>query len=288
MILNYPASEFSRPGAGAGLLDVVRNRYLLKLLVGKELRVRYRGSILGMLWSYVKPAVQFLVFFFAVGIFLGMNQRVENFPVYLFSGIIAINFFNEAFGNATRSIVENAPLVKKIYLPRELFSASSLIVAAIHFFPQVVVLMLGALVTGWRPTIPQLLGGVLGFVILATFSLGLGLLFGAVNVIVRDAQNIVDLIAMVVNWTSPVLYHWEHVMNALGPGIGWTIYQLNPITPVVELFHWCFWSSTASDAYQPPPGMVGWVVMAAVTSIIVLIIGELVFRRLDGRFAQEL
>lgn len=281
-------TDFHRPGASTGLVDVARNRYLLKLLVRKELRVRYRGSILGMMWSYVKPAVQFLVFYFAVGVFLQMNRQVENFPVYLFSGIIAINFFNEAFGNATRSIVENSALVKKIYLPRELFSVSSLIVAAFHFFPQAVVLILGAIVTGWRPNLWQLLGGVLGFAILAIFSLGLGLLFGAINVLVRDAQNIVDLIAMVVSWTSPVLYHWQHVKNVLGDGIGWTIYQLNPITPVVELFHWCFWSSTAAETYQHPPGMWGYVALAAVTSLLVLGLGELVFRRLDGRFAQEL
>lgn len=288
MISSTAHIPFRRPGASAGLLDVVRNRYLLQLLVRKELRVRYRGSILGMLWSYVKPGVQFLVFYFAVGVFLRMNRQVENFPVYLFSGIIAINFFNEAFGNSTRSLVENSALVKKIYLPRELFSASSVIVAAIHFFPQAVVLMVGALVTGWRPSILQLLGGLLGFAILATFSLGIGLLFGAVNVLVRDAQNVVDLIAMVVNWTSPVLYHWQHVASVLGTGWAWTLYQLNPITPVVELFHWCFWSSTAAGTYVAPPNMWLYVGLAIVTSCLMLFFGELVFRRLDGRFAQEL
>ena len=287
LVMNQDAG-FRQPGKGGGLLDVFAHRYLLKLLVRKDLRVRYRGSVLGMLWTYVKPAVQFMVFYFAVGVFLGMNRNIENFPVYLFSGIVVINFFNEAFGQATRSIVENAALVKKIYLPRELFSVSAIWVASIHFFPQVVVLIVGALITGWRPSLFPLLGGLLGFAILAVFSLGLGLLFGSINVLVRDAQNIVELLAMVVNWTSPVLYHWSNVVNVLGTGVGWTLYNLNPLTPVVGLFHWCFWSSTAPDSYTPPPGLATYTGLAILVSLATLLIGQLVFRRLDGRFAQEL
>ncbi len=279
---------FSHPGGGRGLLDALRNRYLLKLLVRKELRVRYRGSALGMLWSYVKPAVQFAVFYFAVGVFLQMNRAVPNFALYLFSGIVAINFFNEAFGNATRAIVGNSALVKKIYLPRQLFSVASVYVAGVHFVPQLVVLVIGAFVVGWRPSPLQLLAGVGGFAIVAVLALGLGLLFGAINVLVRDAENIVDLLAMVVSWTSPVLYHWNNVAAVLGTGPLWTLYHLNPLTPAIELFHYCFWAPTNGVAYEHPPGLGLHVVIAAVTSVLVLLIGEAVFRRLDGRFAQEL
>lgn len=278
---------FTRPGVGRGLWDALTNRYLLKLLVRKELRVRYRGSVLGMLWSYVKPAVQFLVFYFAVGVFLQMNRAVPNFALYLFSGIVAINFFNEAFGNATRAVVGNSPLVKKIYLPRQLFCVSSVYVAGAHFVPQLVVLIIGALVVGWRPGPVQLLAGIGGFAIIAVLALGMGLLFGAINVLLRDAENIVDLIAMVVSWTSPVLYHWSNVAAVLGTGPGWTFYQLNPLTPAIELFHVCFWQPTVETA-QTSPGLGLWASIAGVTAFVTLIVGEAVFRKLDGRFAQEL
>lgn len=283
-----PGDTFVTPGGGHGLIDAVRNRYLLKLLVRKELRVRYRGSVLGMVWSYVKPAVQFAVFYFAVGVFLKMNQSVPNFALYLFSGIVAVNFFTEAFGNATRAVVGNAALVKKIYMPRQLFSVASVYVAGVHFIPQLIVLVAGALVVGWRPNAQQLLAGVAGFMILVIFSLGLGLLFGAINVLVRDAENIVDLISMVVSWTSPVLYHWGQVAAVLGTGPGWVIYQLNPITPAVELFHYCFWAPTSGVAYEGPPGLALWTALAFATSLGTLAVGEFVFRRLDARFAQEL
>lgn len=283
-----PTGEMQRPGGGRGLWDALTNRYLLKLLVHKEIRVRYRGSVLGMVWSYVKPAVQFTVFYFAVGEFLQMNRAVTNFALYLFSGIVAINFFNEAFGNATRAVVGNTPLVKKIYLPRQLFPVSSVYVAGVHFVPQLVVLVVGALIVGWRPGPLHLLAGLAGFAIIAVLALGLGLMFGAINVIVRDAENIVDLIAMVVTWTSPVLYHWKHVIEAMGTGWGWTLYQLNPLTPAIELFHWCFWAPTNGVQYEEPPGLPLFALVAGVTAVLALVLGELVFRRLDGRFAQEL
>lgn len=279
---------FVRPGGDRGLWAALTNTYLLRLLVRKELRVRYRGSILGMLWSYVKPAVQFVVFYFAVGVFLQMNRSVPNFALYLFSGIVAINFFSEAFSNATRAVVGNAPLVKKIYLPRQLFPISSVYVAGVHFVPQLVVLTVAALVVGWRPGLLQLLAGLGGFAIIAVFALGLGLLFGAVNVLVRDAENLVDLITMVASWTSPVLYHWSNVTAVLGTGAAWTIYQLNPLTPAIELFHWCFWSSTNGVVYEHPPGLPMYSFIAGLTAIAMLLLGEVVFRRLESRFGQEL
>ena len=286
--MSTAAPVFVEPGRGAGLVDVLRRRYLVKLLVRKELRVRYRGSLLGMLWSYVKPAVQFIVFYYAVGVFLQMNQSTEDFAVYLFSGIVAVNYFSEAFGNATRSIVGNSALVKKIYLPRELFPVSSLWVAAIHFLPQLVVLLLGALIAGWRPGPLDLLAGVLGFLILTIFALGLGLLFGAVNVVFRDAENFVDLILMVAPWASPVLYRWTNVTDAVGTGPLWVLYQANPLTAAVELFHLAFWAPGTSGPQEIPPGIVASSLVALATSVGLLLVGQLVFRRLDGRFAQEL
>src|SRR5690242_4481024 len=102
-----------RPGVGGGLSEVFRTRFLLKLLVRKELKVRYRGSVLGLLWSYVKPGMQFIVFYVALGVFLGLEHSprnpngLPNYAIYLFSGIVLINFFSEALGNASRSIVNN-------------------------------------------------------------------------------------------------------------------------------------------------------------------------------------
>ncbi|MCM3534321.1 ABC-2 type transport system permease protein [Cellulosimicrobium aquatile] len=276
------------PGRGHGLLDVVRHRFLLRLVVKKELRVRYRGSVLGMLWSYVKPAVQFIVFYLALGLFLGLSKGVEDYAVYLFSGIVVVNFFGEGFSNATRSVVGNAALVRKIYLPRELFPVSSLWVSAVHFFPQLLVLLVGAILFGWRPNAAELGAGLLGFCIVAVLALGLGLLFGAVNVFYRDAENFVDLIVMVATWLSPVLYPWQAVRDVV-PEWLFVVYQLNPLTAAVELFHYAFWyPGTTSGTVEMPPHLWLFAVAGLVISLLVLFAGQSVFKRLEGRFAQEL
>ena len=219
------------PGHGAGLLDVVRRRFLLRLLVRKELRVRYRASVLGLAWSYVKPGVQYVVYFLALGVFLSLRDSIPDYAVYLFSGMIVVNLFSESLANATRSVVGNADLVKKIYLPRELFPVASVWVAIVHFFPQLVVLLVGALIAGWRPEVLPLLGAVAGFVIVVGLATGVGLIASALNTIFRDLENLVDLVLMVAVWVSPVLYSWQRVRDVLAPtSWSWlvTLYQAEP------------------------------------------------------------
>lgn len=287
-------AELVVPGYGQGLRDVLRSRYLLKLLVQKELRVRYRGSVLGLLWSYVKPGVQFVVFYVALGVFLGLEQSernpsgLPNYSIYLFSGIVLINYFSEALGNASRSIVGNGGLIKKIYLPRELFPIASTWVSAVHFIPQIVILLAVCLFVGWSPTLFQLAAALAGFLIVTMFAIGLGLLFGAINVYFRDAENLVDMLLMVATWASPVLYPWLLVREEFGQTL-FNVYQLNPITVAVETFHFAFWLPTTERAEAIPPNLLSlWIPIALITSALMLAIGQLVFRRLEGRFAQEL
>ena len=124
--------------------------------------------------------------------------------------------------------------------------------------------------------------------ILAT---GLGLLFGAANVYFRDSENIVDMILMVVTWASPVLYVWSMVERVMGQWF-W-IYMINPLTVGVEIFHWAFWyptlrsDQTALDSL--PPDLVSfWLPTGFGISLVVLFLGQLVFRKLSVHFAQEL
>lgn len=285
------SSELIQPGAGRGLLDVFQDRYLLRLLVRKEIKVRYRGSVLGLLWSYVKPGMQFLIFYVALGIFLDLQRGTPNFAIYLFSGIVLVNFFTEVLSNSTRAIVDNRDLIRKIYLPRELFPVSTAWVSAIHFLPQVLILVLACLLVGWSPSVLQLLAIVLAFVMVAILATGLGLFFSAVNVYFRDSENLVDMLLMIVTWASPVLYVWTMVERVLGPA--YWIYQLNPMTVAVEIFHWGFWYPTLGadqiTSTLTPPGLATlWLPVALGVSIMVLVLGQFTFRRLSVHFAQEL
>ncbi|WP_058233769.1 ABC transporter permease [Devriesea agamarum] len=287
------AEGWRSPGQDSGWLNPFVNRFLLHLLVKKELRVRYRGSMLGMAWSYVKPAVQFIVFYIALGVFLELNKGVHNYAVYLFSGIVVINLFGETLGNCTRSITGNDSLVRKIYLPTELFPYSSMIVALIHFIPQLLVLAVGALLVGWSPGLMQLGAIALGLIILIMLTLGLGMLTAALNAAFRDIENFVDMIVMVLTWTSPIMYQITKVRHAVGDGVLYLLYSLNPLTIVVELFHYGFWQHT--DGVQLDAGQAAvynqihglwWA--GLLIALAVFVIGNFVFERSKRSFAQTL
>ena len=280
--------DFRRPGRGRGILDVPKHTFLLRLLVDKELQVRYRGSILGILWSYVKPGVQFIVFYLALGVFLDLNKGIENYAVYLFSGIVLINYFGEAFGNGARCFVGNGDLIKKIYLPRELFSVSTIGVGLIHFAPQLLVLLIADFVVGWHPNLMQLACAVVGMCILTAFAYGLGLIFGVANVFFRDSENLVDLLLMVLTWVSPIMYAWERVADK-APEWLLHLYLANPITVSVELFHYAFWYPTLEYEWHVPPHLLSlWTPLAVVIAIVTVVVGDLLFRKFEGNFAQEL
>ncbi len=285
------------PGSDKGWLNPIYERFLLNLLVRKELRVRYRGSVLGMAWSYAKPAVQFAVFYLALGVFLQLNRSLPAYAAYLFSGIIVINLFSEVFGNCTRSIASNAPLVSKIYLPSELFPWASALVALVHFVPQVLVLVVGAGLYGWRPSFAEGWWFLIGMVILLVFTMGLGMLAAALNAAFRDVENFVDLIIMVATWTSPVLYALSMVKETIGGSVWWALYSLNPITIVVECFHGAFWRPMAraldeSGASAPTVAAgaeaAGLWWAGLLIAIVVFAFGTFVFERSKRKFAQEL
>lgn len=281
-------AAWRNPASSRGLVEVFARRHLVKLLVKKELRVRYRGSYLGIFWSYVKPAVQYCVYFLALGIFLGRSQKIEHFPLYMFSGLVLINLFSEALGNATRSVIWNADLVKKIYLPRELFPVSSVCVAVIHFVPQFVVLAVASILFGYTPSVWPLLGALVALVIVICLALGLGLLFGALNVLYRDLENFVDLGLMVVVWASPVLYLASDVSREFNETL-FFIYQANPITIAVELFHAAFWRPTLTSQWYQASAPTPLSMAAGLgVSVLILIVGQVVFKRIAGRFAREL
>lgn len=275
------------PGVSGGLFEVARRRHLLSLIVRKEVQIRYRGSVLGWLWSYVKPLVQFVVFYVALGVFLGLNKSIDFYPIYLLSGITIVTFFNEAFANGTRSLVDNAALIKKIYLPREMFPVSSMLVAIVNTIPQIIVVITIALFFGWAPSLAQIAALLLAMTIIAILATGLGMLFGAINVTFRDAQSFVEIIVMCAIWASPVMYQWQMVATQV-PGWLFVLYRANPLTASVELFHYALWFPLDPEGAQTLPSLWEFGFLALGVSVVVLLFGQFVFRRLEGRFAQDL
>jgi ABC-2 type transport system permease protein len=275
------------PGGDGGLRRVFQRRYLLRLLVRRELKTRYKGSLLGLGWSYVRPAVHFTVYFSVIGVFLGMERMVEHFPVYLFAGMVLVNLFTEALHSSTRSVTGNAPLVKKVFLPREMFPAASLLVSLVHFLPGFAILLGASMAYGWRPSLEGLAAAALGFAVIATLGLGLGMICAAVNVFFRDLEQVVDILMIVITWSVPMIYPWTYVRDKAA---GWVldVYLANPLVSAVSLFQRAFWFPGTRQDFAFPPGLYGRALISLGVAVLVLVAGRLLFARAQRRFAEEL
>jgi ABC-2 type transport system permease protein len=283
------SGEMYEPGVSRGMVDALNNMFLLNLIVKKEVKVRYRDSFLGMVWTYIKPAVSFGVYFFFVGYALGQHH-IPAYAVYLYSGMVIMQLFNETFRNCTNSIRNNAALVRKIYLPRELFPLASWRVALVHFSPQVAILVVLCVFFKWIPDAKSIFAFCFAVAIISTCAIGLGMIFATMNVFFKDSENLADLITSISTWFSPVIYMTTAIKGIVPPWL-YTIYCLNPATAAVNLFHYAFWREAAHPdpiAYPNPPHLFEFASVSFAFSLFVLFLGQMIFRRFEGRFAQEL
>ena len=298
-------AELAPPFSSGGLVDVFRRRYLLRLLVKKQLKARYQGSFLGLFWSYVQPLVRFAMYFFVIGLVLGLHKSFPNYAIHMFAGVVGVHFFTESFQLGTRSIVQNRSLVRKMAMPREMFPVAGVVVAMVDSFPQVVILFIGAVATGWTPDPVGLLAGVLGLGIVMVLGTALALLFSGLNVFFRDFQNIVSTFTIFTHWIVPMIYPFERLANALsGHPVLYGIYVSNPLTVAVVLLQRCFWIPTvlgkqvAGETFPTDANQVGYPflphhymllgVVMLVGSTLLLVVCQMAFRRLETRFAERL
>jgi ABC-2 type transport system permease protein len=279
------------PWSEQGLLEVFRHRYILTLLVRRELAARYQGSVLGLLWSYVNPLMQFLTYYFVMGILFGRAHKVEDFAVHIFAGLIIVHFFTETLNAGTRSIVRNKSLVQKMAVPREMFPVASMLVSLFHVVPQVLILLIATTISGWTPDPVGLVFGVLGILISMTFGTALALMFSAANVFMRDISNAVNVLTNLVRFGSPMMYPYTLVAQRFHHHT--SLYLLNPVTEAVLSFQRCFWvgatNNPAHTAAIDMPGNMLWdCVRALLISLVVLTIAQATFSRLERRIPERL
>jgi len=294
------------PFESAGLVDVFKRRYLLKLLVQKEVQSRYQGSLLGILWSYVQPLVRFCMYFFVIGLVFGLHKSVPNFAIHMFAALAGVHFFTETFSSGTRSIVRNKAIVRKMPMPREMFPVASTIVSAVNSFPQLLILFVGAVAVGWHPEWEGIAAGLLAFTILTLLGTALALLFSAMNVFFTDFQNIVSTFQLFTHWIVPMIYPFEKLaMSSLGHTVFYNLYLSNPLTVAVLLLQRCFWVPTLPACPSQytclpdgdpsklgfpnmPHHLFGLGLVMLVISLVILVLCQWAFSRLEGKFAERL
>ena len=286
-------ADLIAPAPRGGLVEVFQQPYLLRLIVSRQLAQMYAASLLGLLWSYIQPALRFAVYYVVIGFVLQLHKETPYFAIHLFTGIVVVHYFGETWAGGTRSIWQNKALVKKMRMPREIFPVASMLVAAYHTLPQVLLLVVACLLTGWHITWTAVGAGLLGVAILVTFAMAMALVFSALNVFFRDFQNIVGTIMQFMHFLVPMLYPFTmiYAVHDSHPVL-YEIYNANPVAQGVLLLQRLFWYPLIEDpsslGTQFPPDMYtrGFITLAI--CLVFLWFAQKFFSRLENKFPERL
>ncbi|MCL4534600.1 MAG: ABC transporter permease [Bacteroidetes bacterium] len=210
--------------------EFIRYRELLSTLVVRDLKLRYRNSLLGFVWSLLNPLLMMLVFTTVFTVMM-RNNGTPNFPIFALIGILAWNWCSSSVMASVNSVVGNAPLIKKVYFPREVLPTSTVLSNMANFLLALIVLFPLLLAFGIRPSaalvlIPVVIAGQ------AIFLLGLAFVLSAVNVFFRDTLMIVDVLVLAWFFLTPVFYRIEDLF----PNYTRLMYWLNPMASYITSY----------------------------------------------------
>jgi ABC-2 type transport system permease protein len=270
--------------ARRSLSELPEYREVFVNLLLRDLRSKYKRTVLGWGWSMINPLVQVVVFTFVFRLIFRAAPPpgaggVDSFPVWILCGLIPWNYFVISVNAGIASLTDNANLVQKTYFPRVLLVASATLALVVTLLIELAILCLVLVAVGILPFL--WLPAALGFVVLlALFSTGLALLLSITNVYFRDTSHLMGLVFQVWFYVTPVIYPYQQLLAHVHVDWLLRLYQVNPMFHFVEGFRDVLY-------YQQVPGLVGvgYAVLAAVAT---LVLGWWVFQRFEPRLAEEL
>ncbi|MEZ3159105.1 ABC transporter permease [Microbacterium sp. BWT-B31] len=271
-------------GTWGSVRELFANRELLGLLTRREIRAKYKDSVLGMLWSIARPLVQLGMYYLVLGQFLRAARGIPDFAVFIFAGLAIWGLFSEIVSQGTGTMVANAALIKKVHLPREIFPLATVGSALFNFALQFVILLAATLLTGGM-NLEHFVALPLAILVTLTWALALAFVLSAVNVYLRDMTYIVELALMIGFWFSPIVYSFAMVKDVM-PDLFVQIYLLNPVTLAVFGIQRVMWNK-GTDAMFPDRLELSLLIALAV-GVVALFICQRAFDRLQRDFAQEL
>ena len=278
------------------LREIWLSRELLIYLVRTEIKVKYKNSALGIVWSMVAPAMTLAIYFVVFQIVLA--NHVPNFVIFLFAGLLLWNLFQLGVLTGTGVVVNNAGIVKKVSFHREILSLAAVGSACVFFLFQSIVMVIFLVVLHHGPDwsyMPVLLLALVTGIVLAS---AIAVLLSSINVYLRDTQHLIEVILTAWFWACPIVYAYQqNIGNRLGPkGLTW-VYFLNPVVPLILSFQRCIYADVAVKVngapylVLPPKGMLWYVgldLAVLFLSVVLFFIALAVFGRLEGNFAEEL
>jgi len=278
-----PAIDEQPQGRGplVRLRELFHYRELIVNLAVRELKARYKNTVLGFFWSLLNPLGMMLVYTAVFTVF--MRSEIENFPIYALCGLLPWNYFSSAVMGSVNSIVSNANLVTKVYFPREVLPIATVLANLINFLLTLVVLFV-ALVLVRAPVSPWLWLLPILFLIQSLFILGLAFILSTLNVCYRDTLMIMDVAMMAWFFLTPIFYPIEQLPRSYPIGgfeidIHRTMYILNPMASIINTYRDLLYGGYRTDF--------DFFARTAITALLVLLFGYWFFCKYSHRFGEE-
>ena len=256
------------------LSEIWRYRELLGIFVWRDIKVRYKQTVIGGVWVVFQPLLTAVVYTLIFGRFAKFNSAGLPYPLFAFAGMIAWQYFSGSLNVSSSSLVSNVPLLTKVYFPRLLLPLAGVLTPLVDFLVSIPILIW---IMAWFhiwPGLNALLAPA--FILLALVAaLGAGLVFSALNVRYRDIPYVIPAFMQVMPLLSAVPFTLEN----LPPKWQWLL-SVNPMTTVVAGWRWC--------VLNGPPLVLGQALLSAGVAVTLFILGIVVFMRLEPRFADKI
>lgn len=253
--------------------ELYKYRELLKTSIKKEIRGKYKASVLGVLWSFINPLLQVLVY--AIVFPYLLNNTGDNYLIYLVTGLIPWLYFQTVVTECITTVKSNASVIKKVYFPREILPISSAISGLINFFISCIIIIVFCVIFGvgvsWHIVFVPLIAVIEGM-----FALGFGMMLGAMDAYIQDLEYIVNFLLTLAMYGSPIIYRIDSVASN---STLVKLITLNPLTQIINSYRDVF-------LYHQIPNMavIGILFLLALA---VLAIGWAIFRKLEKGFAEQ-
>ena len=252
--------------------NIYEYRELLKTNIKKEIRGKYKQSVLGVIWSFLNPLLQLAVYAIIFPIILKVQQ--ENYVIFVCSALIPWTFFTTIVTQSTGVIIANGNILKKVYFPREILPISVVTSAAVNFLISTIIILIFVLCYGmgitWHIVFYPLI-----LIVQYLLSLGISFILSSTTVYFRDLEHFVGVAMMLLFYATPIVYSINTVDASYAK-----LLKLNPMCHIVEAYRSIFY-------HQAVPNLRNLAILF-ILSIILCVIGYKIFKKLEKRFAEEI
>lgn len=248
-------------------------RHMIFRMVQQELKSRYKGAILGFLWTFINPLLQLFIYIIVFSKI--MKNDIKNYPIFLFVALIPWIFFSNSAVGGSVSVISKKELIKKIYFPRMVIPISFVTTSFVNMILSFFIIFAVLIFSGYGINIFLLKYLFIAFLNEYIFVLGISLITSSVTVYFRDMEHILNIFVMAWQYLTPIMYSDDMI-----PDEYIYLFKLNPMTHIIKLYRTILY-------YKEIPEL-AVVVKSIVISLFILIIGVIIFNKLQKGFAEEL